>query len=551
MKPYPHPYFENKVVNINDANKDIFGILWNFLSPKDIENILNMRWEKQQELMKEAQKTRNQYLWDTVSVRGVIEISNLCNKNCDYCSMSVVNKKIERYNMTSDEIFEIAKQIEKAWIQTLFIQSGEDKSTDDQMIEAIKKIRNNLSIKNIILNCWNRTKQEYESFKNTWVDWYILKFETSDENHFKSIRHDSLAKRIQCIQEIRDVWLKIWTGNITWLPLQNMENLAQDILLAYNIHPNYISTAPFIPNEWTPFEKELPGSVDIALNTIALLRIILKDVSIPTVSAFEKSIKWGQKMWFDAWANVITINFTPKREQWKYKIYSDWRFVVSMEHAIKTIEEAWLESDIVKHTNIRKWDKNYKENLENLPWCIDTIPTWFSDVVTKIEPWEALDLGCWVWNYSNFLQKNWFQTTWVDFSQEALNIAKQKFWSDSGIKFIESDVLHLDKTKEYNLVCDISLFHHIKPEDRKEYLNKLFDLTRKGWTIILSCFDSKDERFNGQTVFYNEETDTTMYPLNENEINNLFWKFDYEVQKIGHWKNNRKRFLFVMKPKKE
>ena len=38
-------------------------------------------------------------------MRGVIEISNHCRKNCDYCAMRYSNKQLKRYRLTTKEIF--------------------------------------------------------------------------------------------------------------------------------------------------------------------------------------------------------------------------------------------------------------------------------------------------------------------------------------------------------------------------------------------------------------------------------------------------------------
>jgi biotin synthase len=118
--------------------------------------------------------------------------------------------------------------------------------------------------------------------------------------------------------------------------------MANDILLGIKLNPDYISSAPFIPNAHTPLEHGTHGNINLALNTMAIFRIALKTPFIPSISALESLVKGGQRMGLEAGANVLTINFTPKESQRLYKIYTEQRFVVSLDHALRTVESAGL-----------------------------------------------------------------------------------------------------------------------------------------------------------------------------------------------------------------
>jgi len=79
---------------------------------------------------------------------------------------------------------------------------------------------------------------------------------------------------------------------------------------------------------------------------MAIFRLMFKKALIPTVSALEKIKKRGQLLGLNAVANIITVNFTPPSCRKKYLIYSDKRFIVSLNHALQTIRSAGLKSDI-------------------------------------------------------------------------------------------------------------------------------------------------------------------------------------------------------------
>jgi biotin synthase len=311
------------------------------LTETDVLRLLTLEGEEQQELFQWARDVRRESCCDEVLLRGVIEISNSCQKNCDYCAMRAANKELGRYALSPDKVLSLAQDIKDAGIQVVFLQGGQNPFIDSTIEQVVPVIKNEMGME-ILLCLGERPKEVYEKFAYWGVDSYILKFETSDSNLYREIAHGSLEKRLQAICNIRAAGLKLGTGNIIGLPNQTMRSLFEDILLGIEIQPDFISSSPFIPNANTPLENHPHGSVNLTLNTMAIYRIILKTPLIPSVSALESVYKSGQKIGLDAGANVMTINFTPKDRQSLYKIYSDRRFVVSLEHALRTIESAGL-----------------------------------------------------------------------------------------------------------------------------------------------------------------------------------------------------------------
>jgi biotin synthase len=315
------------------------------VNKKDLIQLLKTKGKLQEDLFKEARKTREKYLKDIVSVRGVIEVSNECRKNCDYCAMRHSNKKLARFRLDKWDIISSINKIKRMGIRTIFIQSGEDVIIDNLIKEIIPKIKR--TDKKIILCVGNRTKKEYEGFKKIGINGYILKFETSNTDLFKKIRHEDFSKRIGCINWLKELKFTVGTGNIIGIPGQTLESIAEDILLGIKLKPDMVSVAPFIPNENTPFKNKKYGDINLTLNAMAIWRILLKKAYIPTVSALEKIKKNGQLAGFNAGANVITINFTPKKKQKCYNIYSKNRFIVESDYAFNLIKKAGLKPDFI------------------------------------------------------------------------------------------------------------------------------------------------------------------------------------------------------------
>jgi biotin synthase len=218
--------------------------------------------------------------------------------------------------------------------------------------EVIPQIKHTLGL-DVLLCVGERPRAVYERFAELGADSFILKFETSDSLLYREIAHAPLGNRLRCMEWIRAAGLKLGTGNIVGLPGQTLESLADDILLAFSLRPDFVSCSPFIPNEGTPFEGHPEGSLRTTLNTIALLRIGLKSCLTPAVSALEKLQPDGQLLGLNAGANVITINFTPRARRKHYAIYSKQRFVVSLDHALDTIRRAQLRLGLASAVQVR------------------------------------------------------------------------------------------------------------------------------------------------------------------------------------------------------
>jgi biotin synthase len=300
--------------------------------------------DNQQKLFEQARSVRQRYLGDEVTFRGVIEISNVCQKNCDYCAMRRSNNSLNRFRLDTETIMTVARNITEIGITTIFLQAGQDTHCDKILDAVIPAITDDLEAE-VLLNVGERSKKTYERFAQLGAKSFIMKYETSDDTLHKNITHGPLEKRIQCMRWIRDAGLKIGTGNIIGLPNQSIESLVSDIQLAFEFEPDFVSAAPFIPNPGTPFQDRPIGDLNLTLNTMAILRIGLEGALIPSVSALEYVRPGGQTMGLQAGANVMTINFTPQRFREHYKIYADNRFIVTLNHAIDTVRNAGLKVD--------------------------------------------------------------------------------------------------------------------------------------------------------------------------------------------------------------
>ena len=307
----------------------------------DVRRLLNSTGDEQQALFERARAVRRERCGDNVLLRGLVEISNYCQKKCDYCAMRAPNKDLERYRLNADQILDIVAKIKEHNLNIAFLQGGQDPLCDKILEKVIPVIKRDMGLP-VLLCLGERPKHVYERFVELGADSYILKIEASDPELYRQTIHADIEKRIQCTRWIQETGMKLGTGNICGLPNQTLEHVVGDIFFAAEQRPDFVSSSPFIPNENTPFEEIGFGPLNMTLNAMAIWRIMLGDPLIPTVSPLEKIQRGGQLMGLNAGANVMTINFTPTEWRDKYAIYSKERFVVTLDHAYETIAKAGL-----------------------------------------------------------------------------------------------------------------------------------------------------------------------------------------------------------------
>ncbi len=269
---------------------------------------------------------RHDTVGDTIFIKGIIEFSNYCRRDCAYCGIRA-SSKIDRYRMSVDEILGVAVDISKCGADTVILQSGEDPFyTTDMMVEIIKKIRE-ITHKPVSLSIGERTPDELIIFKQTGSSKYLLKQETVNKKIFKEVHGSDYDTRIALLKTLVSLKYITGGGDIIGLPGQTLEDIADDIIFMKDIGVMMAGIGPFIPAKGTPLANFPPGSADITLNAYACTRIMIPRIQLPTTTALGTLSKGLQYKGFDAGCNVIMVNFTPQKYRANYRIYDNKRRV--------------------------------------------------------------------------------------------------------------------------------------------------------------------------------------------------------------------------------
>lgn len=304
------------------------------------------------ELKSQADMARLLSKGDQVHLRGIIEFSNHCVRNCLYCGLRNANRSITRYRMEPSRVVARAMDIAAAGIGTVVLQSGDDLDYPAQDIaDMVAEIKRRAEMA-VVLSVGERLPHEYELWRKAGADRYLMKHETSDPDLYAKLHPGkTLEERLTALRLLKSLGYEIGTGFIVGLPGQTLEILADDVLLVRDIGADMCGVGPFVPQAQTPLADVPPGDVETTVRLISLLRLSCPDLNLPATTALATLDPInGQRKALAAGANVIMPNYTPDAERSSYTIY-DHKVRVDLDAAYAVV--AGLGRRIIKDGRVR------------------------------------------------------------------------------------------------------------------------------------------------------------------------------------------------------
>ena len=93
-------------------------------------------------LSAKARSAREKVYGKDVYLRGLIEFTNYCRNNCNYCGIRSGNKNAERYRLSVEDIISCCDMGYGLGFRTFVLQGGEDPYyTDERIVSIIGKIK--------------------------------------------------------------------------------------------------------------------------------------------------------------------------------------------------------------------------------------------------------------------------------------------------------------------------------------------------------------------------------------------------------------------------
>ncbi|EKD29092.1 MAG: hypothetical protein ACD_79C00073G0001 [uncultured bacterium] len=281
-----------------------------------------------------AYKIKKKYVGEKVYLRGIVELSNYCIKDCYYCGIRKSNAKIRRFIMKEEEILKAAEFAFKVGYGSIVLQSGERQ--DKQFVEFIEDIL--IKIKKMSAGKLGITLSLGEQDEKTFLRWfnagarrYLLRIETSNSSLYKKIHpldHD-FDKRKQCLNSLKKIGYQVGTGVLIGIPYQTLDHLLEDLIFFKKTDVDMIGMGPYVVHEDTPLGEKAcelfnsDAQLELGLKMIALARIILKDVNIASTTALQALDPLGREKGLKAGANIIMPNITDMEYRKDYQLYNN------------------------------------------------------------------------------------------------------------------------------------------------------------------------------------------------------------------------------------
>ncbi len=191
----------NKIIKAgeNPTHQEIQNILGKAskrikLSHLEISMLMSAYEENQvHQIYNIAGKIKQEIYGDRVVIFAPLYISNYCVNNCKYCGFRRDNKFL-RKKLTQDEIKEQAMQLERLGHKRLALEVGESpKETPiEYVLESIKTIYDNSSIRRINVNIAAASVEELRKLHEIGIGTYILFQETYDVDAFREMHPSSI-----------------------------------------------------------------------------------------------------------------------------------------------------------------------------------------------------------------------------------------------------------------------------------------------------------------------------------------------------------------------
>jgi biotin synthase len=287
-------------------------------------------------LWKMADATRRAHVGDAVHLRGLIEVSNVCVRQCAYCGLRAGNRGLSRYRMNAEEILTATQQAVKFGYGTVVLQAGEDYGlTPGWIADIVRRIKSETPLA-VTLSLGERREDELALWRQAGADRYLLRFETSERGLFNMI-HPALgaqtSDRLAMLRSLKSLGYETGSGIMVGLPGQTYESVARDICLFQELDLDMIGIGPFIPHPETPLGngelrpaissgEQVPNTELMVYKTVALTRLVRPDANIPSTTALATINKRnGRELGLQRGANVFMPNLTPVKYRSLYQIY--------------------------------------------------------------------------------------------------------------------------------------------------------------------------------------------------------------------------------------
>lgn len=302
----------------------------------ELTQLLTCSGEEEKRLFEEAKEVKNKTVGNQVYLRGLIEISNICTKDCLYCGIRKSNISTGRYALTDEEILEAARFAHTHKFGSIVLQGGErnDQAFTERISRLLREIKQQSDGElGITLSLGEQTPNVYKQWREAGAHRYLLRIESSNPELYARIHprdnNHSHETRLKCLGYLREYGYQVGTGVMIGLPFQTMEDLAKDLHFLQSMDIDMVGMGPYLEHHATPLYQyrhlllSQQQRLQLSLHMVALLRLMMPDINIAATTALQAIEPEGREKALEIGANVVMPNITPTTNRTLYKLYEN------------------------------------------------------------------------------------------------------------------------------------------------------------------------------------------------------------------------------------
>ena len=283
--------------------------------------------DAEREVLREAaQQTAQAVFGNKIYIRGLVEISSICKRDCRYCGLRRSNPNAVRYRLAPEQILSCCEKGYALGFRTFVLQGGEDGFFSDEVVcGVVREIKRRYPDCAVTLSLGERGDESFRRLYAAGADRYLLRHETADLAHYAKLHPDSMsgAERQRQLFVLKQTGFQTGAGFMVGSPYQTAENLADDLLFLKKLQPQMCGIGPFIPHKDTEFRDFSQGSLELTLTLLAVIRLMHPRILLPATTALGTIHPQGRELGILHGANVVMPNLSPLEHRKDYAIYDN------------------------------------------------------------------------------------------------------------------------------------------------------------------------------------------------------------------------------------
>ena len=274
------------------------------LTRDEIVSLLSVKDVQSLEILRQAsEEALRRSVGECVRPMFFLPVSTFCEHNCSYCDYRSSNSEVHRFRLAVKDVIDVVSLMPSADDAILLLDGAQDSSIDlpyvESLFDALKHIE---ELPELVFAFGERTSDYYEAMKSFGMSNYVIDQKTVSPILYQSLHPQQNYYDIRnSIDSLKELNVNVGTSMVVGFPKQDLWDIADDLISIRDSDLATVIVEPFIPGTTSPLADSPRGTIQSTLNTIAVARLILKEVFIPAGLSFGildsgspvEALRWG------------------------------------------------------------------------------------------------------------------------------------------------------------------------------------------------------------------------------------------------------------------